>query len=124
MFGGRVLILLFLIAVLSVDISLATPNIEWSKTFGGSGEDLAYSVKETSDLGYILAGYTYSYGAGLNDVYLIKTDSDGNKIWERTYGYSSSEIGRSVLQTQDGGYIIAGYCFFPIPIPHQNEHLS
>ena len=109
MFGGRVLILLFLIAVLSVDISLATPNIEWSKTFGGSGEDLAYSVKETSDLGYILAGYTYSYGAGLNDVYLIKTDSDGNKIWERTYGYSSSEIGRSVLQTQDGGYIIAGY---------------
>jgi len=86
----------------------ALGNTEWEKTYGGSSYDYAYSVKQTADGGYIIAGDTGSYGAGLSDVYLVKTDALGNIEWEKTYGDSVYEHGRSVQQTTDGGYIIAG----------------
>jgi len=80
----------------------------WTRTYGGSDYDEGYSVAQTSDGGYIVAGYTESFGAGYYDVYLVKTDSDGDTIWTRTYGGSSYDEGSSVAQTSDGGYIIAG----------------
>ena len=83
-------------------------NKEWDKTFGGLGTDCGYSAVEASDGGYIIAGYTYSYGAGSGDAWLIKTDADGNKEWDKTFGGSHSDIGDSVAETSDGGYIIAG----------------
>jgi len=86
----------------------ANGNEQWSKTFGGSKYDGAYSAKQTSDGGYILAGITQSFGAGESDVYLIKTDADGNEQWSKNFGGSDSELGISVEQTIDGGYIIAG----------------
>ncbi len=86
----------------------ASENKEWEKTFGGSGWDNAYSVQQTTDGGYIIAGTTDSYGAGLEDVYLIKTDASGNKEWEKTIGGGSSDFAYSVQQTTGGGYIIAG----------------
>lgn len=70
---------------------------------------MAYSVQLTADLGYIIAGYTRSYGAGESDVYVIKTDSLGNIQWEKTYGGSNDDFGWSVQQAADGGYFIAGY---------------
>ena len=81
----------------------------WEKTFGGSSTDLAYSVQYTSDRGYILTGVTKSYGAGGYDIILIKTDSEGEKQWEQTFGGSGDDEAYSVLQTSDGGYIIAGF---------------
>jgi len=83
-------------------------NLKWQKTFGGSGADRGYSVQQTSDGGYIIAGMTASFGAGWLDVYLIKTDPNGNLLWQRTFGGSNDDVGYSVQQTSDGGYIIAG----------------
>ena len=69
---------------------------------------MANSVKQTSDGGYIVAGATDVYGASSDDALLIKTDSKGNKLWEKTFGGLEFDEAKSVQQTSDGGYIIAG----------------
>ncbi len=81
----------------------------WTKAIGGGSADRGYSVDLTSDGGYIIAGYTGSFGAGASDIYLVRTDADGDTIWTRTYGDSASDVAYSVHQAPGGGYIIAGY---------------
>ncbi len=80
----------------------------WAKTFGGTKDDWGNSVRQTSDGGYIIAGATDSYGAGNDDLWLVKTDSSGDTIWTRTYGGTNSDVGSAVEQTRDGGYVIVG----------------
>jgi hypothetical protein len=87
----------------------ANGNVIWAKTYGGTNSDYAFSVQQTSDGGYILTGYTYSFGAGNEDIILIKTDANGNIIWAKTYGGTGYDAAYSVQQTSDGGYILAGY---------------
>ena len=91
----------------------ANGNKEWDKTFGGSNNDYARSVQQTSDGGYIVVGSTSSYGVGGNDSWLIKTDANGNKEWDKTFGSSDNDFAQSIQQTSDGGYIIAGGRVFP-----------
>ncbi|MDP8226932.1 MAG: Ig-like domain-containing protein [Candidatus Celaenobacter polaris] len=83
-------------------------NEEWNKTFGGSDFDTGRSIEQTLDGGYIITGYTYSFGNGGSDVWLIKTDSQGIEEWNQTFGGSNGDGGTSVSETLDGGYIIAG----------------
>ncbi|PKP31427.1 MAG: hypothetical protein CVT99_08765 [Bacteroidetes bacterium HGW-Bacteroidetes-16] len=80
----------------------------WTKTYGGIDEDAAYSVKQTTDGGYIVTGYTETLN-GTKDVYLIKTDDNGDSLWVKSYGGIYDDMGSSVQQTTDSGYVIAGY---------------
>ena len=87
----------------------STGNMQWNKTYGGTGSDMAYSVLLASDGGYVLAGCTNSFGNGSGDVWLVKTDSNGNLQWNQTYGGTNSDSCLSALQTTDGGYLLGGY---------------
>ncbi len=93
------------IYLLKVD---ASGDTLWTRTYGGAGGESGLSVQETSDGGYIITGSTSSYGEGYHDVYLIKTDSSGDTLWTKAYGGWDWEIGWSVQETSDGGYVIAG----------------
>ena len=79
-----------------------------NKTFGGLRDDRGKYVQETSDKGYILIGQTGSNGAGGFDIWVIKTDDDGNIIWDKTYGGPKNEEGVVIQETNDNGFIIAG----------------
>ena len=90
-------------------------DIEWIRTYGGSGNDAGSAVERTADNGFIIVGYTSSIGEGYDDIYLIKTDDMGITQWTRTFGGDSTDYGTSVRQASDGGYLIAGqtYLFGP-----------
>jgi hypothetical protein len=89
--------------------SIAFAQTNWIRTYGGQNNDRGFSVQQTSDGGYIVAGYTRSYGAGERDVYLIRTNSRGDTLWSRAFGGPNDDVGYSVQQTTDGGFIVAGY---------------
>ena len=97
-------------------------DVVWTRTYGGSANDYGRSVRQTTDGGYVIAGGTYSFGAGGWDVYLVKTDSSGDTLWTRTYDGDNRDGARSVEQTADGGYILAGYANYVFNPPY--EHYS
>jgi hypothetical protein len=95
-------------ALVAIFFSSNSYGVIWENTFGGSADDRGNSVQQTTDGGFIITGHTESFGAGGSDVYLIKTDGSGNLVWENTFGGTAGDEGRSVQQTIDGGFIIAG----------------
>lgn len=116
-------ILIFILTVIFIfisDISLVgkagcgpktgvhAPVEEWSRTFGGSYLDKGTSVLQTTDGGFMALGWTNSYGAGDFDMWLIKTDELGYEEWNKTFGGPYSDWGNSMIETDDGGYIIVG----------------
>ncbi|MGA9099444.1 MAG: hypothetical protein WB392_11000 [Methanotrichaceae archaeon] len=104
---SRNLFCLIAAAILVIPASGLQPQVEWSKTFGGQYSNGAWSLQKTEDGGYIIAGYTSSRGEG-SDLWLLKTDSNGSEQWNRTFGGSGEDVGYSVQQTGDGGYIVTG----------------
>jgi hypothetical protein len=80
-----------------------------TNTIGGSNSDFGFSILQATDGGYVIAGSTESFGAGDRDVWLIKTDTNGDTMWTKTIGGSSTDQAWSVEQTYDGGYIITGW---------------
>jgi len=98
----------YLFFILSlIIINQANAQLSFQKTYIGWSNDIGNSVQQTSDGGYIIAGNTRSFGASY-DVYLIKTNANGDTLWAKIYGGSGSDNGNSIQQTSDGGYIIAG----------------
>ena len=88
-------------------------NEIWNQTYGGSSTDIGRSVIQSCDSGFILAGETYSFGAGNNDFWVVKTDVNGNEIWNQTYGSNLRERAYAIKQTNDNGYILSGYTQIP-----------
>jgi hypothetical protein len=80
----------------------------WTKTYGGSNDEWALDVQQTSDGGYIAGGLTNSLSGNYADVYLIRTNSTGDTLWTRIFNRQYEDYARSVSQTADGGFIIAG----------------
>jgi hypothetical protein len=84
-------------------------DVLWTKTIGGDDHDEAYSIIQSSDGGYVVAGYTYSFGAGGRDFYVVKLDLSGNVLWTKTIGGDGTGKAYSIIQSSDGGYVVAGY---------------
>ncbi len=94
-------------------IDSATGDTIWSKYYGhsaGAGVEWFYHILQSADGGYLAAGYTTSFGAGGQDIYLVKTDANGNLQWSKTYGTTKNEVafGHCLQATKDGGYILTG----------------
>jgi len=90
----------------------ASGTEQWNKTYGGEDDDCAYALVQTSDGGYAIAGYTYSFGSApfdTSDFWLVKTDASGTEQWNKTYGGTNSEVANALVQTVDGGYALAGW---------------
>ncbi|AZA48561.1 T9SS C-terminal target domain-containing protein [Chryseobacterium carnipullorum] len=89
-------------------------NFQWQKALGGTGNDSAAAIALTSDGGYIVAGYsTIDNGDvpayyGANDIWIVKLDGAGNKLWTQNLGTTDDEKAYSIQQTSDGGFIVAG----------------
>jgi hypothetical protein len=86
----------------------ANGNLQWTKTIGGPADEIGFSLIQTSDGGYAIAGYTNSFGAGGLDVYVVKLNANGNLQGTKTIGGKKEDLGLSLIQTSDGGYAIAG----------------
>ena len=95
-----------------MDIMLAKTdeygNIEWSQIYGGPFHESAHSVQMTDDGGYIITGWTMSFGDELGDLWLIKTDNFGNELWSRTFGGTGIDGGDHIIPLDDGGYMCIG----------------
>ena len=96
----------------------STGTIQWQKSLGGSNDDIAYSIIQTTDGGYAIAGSTVSMDGDVTfnhgnldyeDYWVVKLDSSGVMQWQKTYGGSQSDDAHAIVQTADGGYAIAGY---------------
>ena len=79
------------------------------KNYGGTQNERGYAVQQTSDGGYVIVGSSTSYGAGGSDLWILKVDASGEFSWSKTYGGQGNDVGKAIVQTSDGGYIITGY---------------
>jgi len=84
-------------------------NELWNKTFGGTGLDSGRFIQQTSDGGYVFVGQTSSFGAQVSHIWLVKTDADGNELWNKTFGAGFWASGNCVRETIDGGYVVTGF---------------
>ncbi|GBD97086.1 MAG TPA: choice-of-anchor D domain-containing protein [Nitrospirae bacterium] len=95
-----------------------TGNVQWQKSYGGGSQDVAHSIQQTADSGFIVAGETYSYGSGSSDFFILKLDANGLVTWQKAFGTSNGDIAYSVIQVADGGYVVAGETYSFISYEH------
>ncbi|MCX6601479.1 MAG: hypothetical protein NT025_07940 [bacterium] len=85
------------------------PDSLWAHTYGGANEEVGYNVRQTGDGGYIVVGQTNSFGAGDADIWLLKTNANGDSLWSRTFGGLAFDGAYFVRQTTDSGFVLAGF---------------
>ena len=109
-------IVVIVLSIFTISLLIATKLIAnntkvetWQKTFGGEDSDIANSIQQTKDGGYIVAGWTKSSGSGGEDAYILKLNSRGEIEWRKTFGREDYDEANSIQQTKDGGYIVAGW---------------
>ncbi len=110
---------LYLLTIYYLILSSATPPLfaadGWATTYGGANHERAYSIRQTIDEGYMVAGYTESFstveihGQRDRDIWVLKLRSNGTIEWQKTYGGDNADEAHSIHQTSDGGYIVAGW---------------
>ena len=98
----------FIVFSITICVHAFGVSSTWSINYGGADYDSAYSIQETSDGGYVVAGYSDSFTHGGHDFMIYKLDSNGNKVWSRNYGGANMDWAISIQQTSDGGYVVAG----------------
>jgi hypothetical protein len=88
----------------------ATGTVQWTTTVGATGNEwYVYSIVQTADSGYAIAGNTDSFGPGIPDMYICKLDASGTVQWTTTVGGTAGDVATSIIQTVDGGYAVGGY---------------
>src|SRR5665647_2503065 len=97
--------------LLTIPYVNASPLAAWSKTYGGPYGDKVYAMVKTQDGGYALAGTTNSFGSGVINAWLVKTNADGDLQWNQSYSSLEQSVADSLVQTSDGGYALAGYTY-------------
>jgi hypothetical protein len=113
------LFLLLSLSILAITCAKKTPGetelpdeettIVYEKTIGGDEADYGFAILKTANNGIMIAGHTFSFGAGQSDVYCIRADTTGDTIWTSTYGGSTIDEARSMIQTSNGNFVIVGY---------------
>lgn len=86
-------------------------NTIWSRRYGGADQDRGFNLEVTEDSCYFITGYTFSMGAGEEDLYALKTDFNGQLLWQRTFGGPQRDIGYCGAQLDDNGYVVSGYTY-------------
>jgi hypothetical protein len=104
----KLFVLILMVLIVGIAATASHSARYWAKAYGGNDWNSASSIQQTIDSSYIIAGDTRSYGIGYNDVWILRIDSNGNIIWQKTYGTSGEDIASSIQQTSDGGFILAG----------------
>src|SRR5438309_659603 len=94
--------------LLCISISKVNAQFRFQKTFGGGADEVGWSVMQISDGGYLICGYTSSFGNGGRDAYVIKTDSMGTRKWSKTFGGSLNDEATYAIE-DNGSYLVGGY---------------
>ncbi|MCP4631678.1 MAG: T9SS type A sorting domain-containing protein [candidate division Zixibacteria bacterium] len=106
----KVVLLTVVCILLWAVIAYSAPgHVIWDTTYGGGEDDGTTCVKQTSNGGYLITGYTYSFGAGGYDIYILRTDASGDTSWTRTFGDSAYDRGRCGIETDNGDFVFTGY---------------
>ena len=107
----KLFILILVVSIICISANVSYSAQYWAKTYGGMSDELATSIDQTGDGGYIVAGGTASFGNGSSDMWIFKLDPYGNISWQKTYGGDGGEVSGTIQETVDGGYIVVGFTY-------------
>jgi len=106
---ARLQMILWIVLIAAATVSAQAPDTLWTRTFGGDDYEYPGWLEPAQDSGFVIAGYTHSFGAGEDDMYIVKLNPDGSTGWAYTYGGEDTDNANDIKRTRDGCYIVAGW---------------